>query len=131
MKTLILLMMVFGLNSALADPPQLRYFIKGQNGRAIPVLTPRQAQEQIKKQKEKEDLKGGQGQDFFTTVEIKENKVTAWVRGCNRVTVGDLDPAAGGDAKDLARLKTLKNGQRIKLKMQSYGSCEVGGWTNN
>ena len=78
--------------------------------------------------RQKEDLKGS-GIDFFARAKVKDGVVSAWIRGCNNVTIGDMNEEK--DEKILEKLKKVKQGDNIRLKMGRIGSCEVAGWEKN
>jgi hypothetical protein len=121
MKALFIFFIFFSIHSFAAN---VNYYMRGPGGRPVQVLTP----QDLKKMQENKELKG-QGQVFYTTAEVKDNSVTAFVSGCGHVSLGDLSD--NSDPVLFAKLKKLKNGQNIKLRMKIYGKCEVGEWSEN
>lgn len=76
----------------------------------------------------KKDIKGV-GSVFQSTVEINNGKVQTYVRDCGWVLIGDLNQTdASGQKIKNEKLEKLKNGDRIELKMDNFGSCTVAGW---
>ena len=75
------------------------------------------------------DALEGKGVDFFSRAKVKDGVVSVWIRGCNNVVVGDMNEEK--DEKILNKLKKIKQGDNIRLKMGRIGSCEVSGWEKN
>ena len=80
--------------------------------------------------RQKDTLKGA-GTEFIGEAKVnKEGEVSVFISGCKNIDLGNqndetLDKAA------LNILKAVKNGDVIKIRMNSYGSCEVGEWKKN
>lgn len=125
----LILLILISLNLTARELPKRKVYINTPNG-PVQVVTPQDYKNLDKQLKEKKEMKG-YGQEFLTKVNIKEGKVTAWVRGCNWVTLGDTNNQEEDAKEEVKRLKELKNNQQVKIKMQGYGSCEVGGWSKN
>ena len=92
------------------------------------VITP---QEYKRQQAEEKNKLEGVGMEYGTKAEIKDGKVSVWVRGCNKMELGSQE--VGEDASDTEKaqaqkLKTLKNGDSIMVKMEAYGKCSVKDW---
>lgn len=119
MKYIILLLLS---STAFAAP---KYYLNTPRGR-VQVVTPQDVKRMQEKEKKNPTLEGV-GQEFSSSVKVEGNKYTAFIRGCNNVMIGDLSDESN-DEDTIKKLKTLKNGDRIKLKMQSYGKCSVADW---
>lgn len=91
----------------------------------VRVITPQELKKQQAAEKNKLE---GVGMDFQTTAEVKNGKVVVWVRGCNRMEIGSQE--VGEDASDAEialakKLKGIKNGDALVVKMAEYGKCSV------
>lgn len=73
----------------------------------------------------------GVGTEFIGEAKIsKEGDVTVFISGCKHVALGNQNDETL-DNVTLTKLKSIKNGDSIKLRMNSYGKCEVGDWKKN
>lgn len=79
-------------------------------------------------QNQKEELKGA-GMEFFGRAKVKDEKVTVWIRGCKEILIGDMKETE--DQAELKKLKEVRNGDNLRLRMGGFGKCEVGGWEKN
>ena len=119
MKYLILLLMS---STAIAAP---KYYINTPRGR-VQVVTPQDIKRMQEKEKKDPALEGV-GQEFSSNVKVEGSRYSAFIRGCNNVIIGDLSNEEN-DEETIKKLKTLKNGDRIKLRMEGYGKCSVADW---
>lgn len=128
MKAFIILCILMTSNVSLAQNHRKNYIMTPRG--PVRVLTPadmKRIQEQEKKQLD------GVGMELYSKAEInkEENRVMAFIRGCGKVDLGPLEVAEEADTeqKDQSKkLKTLKNGDPIVVRMEAYGACAIKDW---
>lgn len=106
------------LNANAKTGYKIEYY-RNSSGNLQPIVRTYEIKKEIK----------GVGSVFQSTVEITNGKVQAYVRDCGWVLIGDLNKTdASGQKIKNEKLEKLKNGDRIELKMENFGSCSVAGW---
>ena len=125
MKIFIALSLLLVSVSSFAAPR--RTYIMTPNG-PVRVVTPQdlKAYEESKK----DNLKGV-GQEFVTRAEVQEGEVQAFVRGCGKIEMGSQNAAEDASDEEKAKakkLKTVKNGDSIAVRMETYGACTIKDW---
>lgn len=120
----LLVLTIFLSQTALALPKK-KYYINTPQG-PVQVITPQDLRT-MKKNEGKNRQLDGTGQEFLGQVKVQSGKISAWIRGCENVQIGDLNDE-NNDEETVKRLKTLKNGDRVKLRMSGFGSCQVADW---
>lgn len=124
MKLLILVCFIL---STLMTPVHASY--RGNRQKAILMNTPNgPVRLNTPFDNQKEELKGV-GSVFFGRAKVKEGKVTIWIRGCSEVEIGDISKTE--DKALIEKLKSVRNGDNLRLKMGGFGKCEVSGWEKN
>lgn len=72
----------------------------------------------------------GEGTTFFGRAKINGSVYSVYIRGCGDVVLGDLEEAV--DDKDLEkRLKAIRAGDNVRLRMSGFGSCNVEDFKKN
>jgi hypothetical protein len=78
-----------------------------------------------------QDSLKGVGTEFIGEARVsKEGQVTVFISGCKNIDLGNQNDETL-DTAQVSKLKSIKNGDSIKIRMNRYGSCEVGDWKKN
>lgn len=73
----------------------------------------------------------GVGTEFIGEAKISNvGQVTVFISGCKNIDLGNQNDETL-DKTALTKIKSIKKGDSIKIRMNKYGSCEVGDWKKN